>query len=141
MAETAARLEKVRTHNPGAGRTAFFYDSDDDPVYTAGCCGSLALLMHILGLQSITDSIEGRWVNVGWEHVVQQDPEIIVINDAVWSPANEKIQKLKTDPVLAQLQAVKNERFVIIPFSQTVLGMRFADGVENLAQQIEQMDQ
>lgn len=93
MAETAARLEKVRTHNPGAGRTAFFYDSDDDPVYTAGCCGSLALLMHILGLQSITDSIEGRWVNVGWEHVVQQDPEIIVINDAVWSPANEKKSK------------------------------------------------
>lgn len=141
MAETATRIEKVRTLNPGAGRSAFFYDSDDDPVYTAGCCGSPALLMRILGLNSISDDIEGRWVNVGWEHVVQHDPEIIVINDAVWSPADEKIQKLKTDPVLAQLQAVKNERFVIIPFSQTVLGMRFTDGVENLAQQIEELDQ
>lgn len=141
IAETAARIENVRNLNPGAGRSAFFYDSDDDPVYTAGCCGSPALLMRILGLKSITNDIEGRWVNVGWEHVVQQDPNIIVINDAVWSTADEKIEKLKSDPVLAQLQAVKDERFVVIPFSQTVLGMRFSDGVENLARQIEKLDQ
>ncbi|MCF4099226.1 ABC transporter substrate-binding protein [Maritalea mediterranea] len=141
MDETAARIEKVQALNPGAGRTAFFYDSDDDPVYTAGCCGSPALLMRILGLESITDEIEGRWVNVSWEHIVQQNPEIIVINDAVWSPAGDKIEKLKTDPVLSNLKAVQQERFLIIPFSQTVLGMRFTDGVENLARQIEELDQ
>lgn len=141
IAETSARIEKVRTLNPGAGRTAFFYDSDDDPVYTAGCCGSPALLMRILGLKSITEELEGRWVNVGWEHVVQNNPEIIVINDAVWSTADEKINKLKTDPVLSELNAVKEERFLIIPFSQTVLGMRFSDGVETLARQIEELDQ
>lgn len=139
--ETKVRIEKVQTLNPGAGRTAFFYDSDADPVYTAGCCGGPALLMRILGLNSITEDIEGRWVNVGWEHVVQHDPELIVINDAVWSTAAEKIEKLKNDPVLSDLDAVKNERFLIIPFSQTVLGMRFTDGVENLAQQIADMDQ
>ncbi|WP_424982542.1 ABC transporter substrate-binding protein [Maritalea sp. S77] len=141
IAETSARIEKVQTLNPGAGRSAFFYDSDADPVYTAGCCGGPALLMRILGLKSITEDIEGRWVNVGWEHVVQHDPELIVINDAVWSTAAEKIEKLKNDPVLSDLDAVKNERFLIIPFSQTVLGMRFTDGVENLAQQIADLDQ
>lgn len=138
--QTKARIEKVQTLNPGAGRSTFFYDSDGDPVYTAGCCGGPALLMRILGLKSITEDIEGRWVNVGWEHIVQNDPELIVINDAVWSTAAEKIEKLKTDPVLSDLDAVKNERFLIIPFSQTVLGMRFTDGVENLAQQIADLD-
>jgi iron complex transport system substrate-binding protein len=141
IAETSARIEKVQSLNPGAGRSAFFYDSDDDPVYTAGCCGGPALLMRILGLNSITEDIEGRWVNVGWEHVVQNNPDLIVINDAVWSTAGEKIEKLKSDPVLANLDAVKNERFLIIPFSQTVLGMRFSDGVETLARQIEELDQ
>jgi iron complex transport system substrate-binding protein len=139
--ETKARLEAVKTLNPGNGRTAFFFDSDTDPAYAGACCGGPALLMRTVGLKSVTDDVVGRWAKVSWEMVVQANPEIIILNDAGWSTAEEKITYMKNDPVISQLDAVKNERFLIIPFSETVLGMRFADGVETLATQLEALGQ
>ncbi len=139
IAETEARLEAVKKLSPGNGRTAFFFDSGEDPAYAGACCGGPALLMRTLGLLSITEEVEGRWAKVSWELVVEKNPEIIVLNEADWSTAEDKINYMKNDPVISQLDAVKNERFVTVPFSETVLGMRFADGLESLAKQLEEL--
>ena len=139
IAETEARLEAVKKLSPGNGRTAFFFDSGEDPAYAGACCGGPALLMRTLGLESITEEVEGRWAKVSWELVVEKNPEIIVLNEADWSTVEDKINYMKNDPVISQLDAVKNERFVTVPFSETVLGMRFADGLESLAKQLEEL--
>lgn len=38
--------------------------------------------------------------------------------------------------MLSQLRAVKEQNYIVIPFSETVLGVRFVDGVERLAKGI-----
>lgn len=135
-----ARFDAVSDAAPGAGMTAFLFDSGDTSPYTAGCCGSPATLMRQVGLDSITADVEGRWAEVSWELVVTADPDLIILNDADWSTAEEKRAYMENDPVLSELTAVQAGRFVTVPFSQTVLGMQFVDGVENLAAQLDALE-
>lgn len=127
-----SRLDAVAGANPGAGRTAFLFDSGTETAFSAGCCGAPALLMEAVGLKNISDGVEGRWADLAWEAVATAKPEVIVLIEAAWSSSAEKIEFLKADPVLSELDAVKNERFVVIPFSATLLGVRFVEGVEQL---------
>lgn len=133
------RFAAVADANPGAGRTAFLYDSGTDTALTAGCCGTPALLLRAVGLENIAADVEGRWADLAWEAVATADPDLIVLIDAAWSTAEEKIDFLKSDPVLSELDAVVNDRFVTVPFSETVLGVRFIDGVERLGAALEEM--
>jgi iron complex transport system substrate-binding protein len=136
IADTKARIEAVQQAPAGAGRTAFIYDSGTDTPFSIGCCGGPALVAKTAGLQSISADVEGTWVDLAWERVVAADPEVILLIEAGWSTAQEKREHMENDPVLSQLSAVKEGRFVVVPFSETLLGMRFADGVENVNAQL-----
>ncbi|RDE09028.1 ABC transporter substrate-binding protein [Pelagibacterium lacus] len=139
-ADIRARLDAIRDDNAGEGLTAFLFDSGTDTPYSAGCCGSPALLLASVGLTNIAADVEGRWAELAWEAVVVADPDVIVINDAVWSTAQEKIDYMEADPVLSQLRAVKDQNYVSVPFSETILGMRFVDGVERLSAGLDALD-
>src|SRR5690606_14645846 len=139
-ADIRARLDAIRDDNAGEGLTAFLFDSGTDTPYSAGCCGSPALLLASVGLTNIAADVEGRWAELAWEAVVVADPDVIVINDAVWSTAQEKIDYMEADPVLSQLRAVKEQNYVSVPFSETILGMRFVDGVERLSAGLNALD-
>lgn len=134
------RLEAVAGNNPGQGRRAFLYDSGTDTAFSAGCCGGPGLLLSSVGLENTAANVEGRWADLAWEAVVTANPEVIVLIDAEWSTAAEKIAHLKADPVLSTLDAVRNERFVTVPFSATLLGVRFVEGVEDLGAQLAALD-
>lgn len=138
-ADLRARLDAALAEAPGEGLTAFLFDSGSNTPLTAGCCGAPGLLLESVGLENIAGHVQGRWADLAWEAVVTADPDVIVINDAVWSTANEKIEYLESDPVLSELRAVKARNYVIIPFSETVLGVRFVDGVGRLAEGLAQL--
>lgn len=137
IAELQARLEAATEHKPGDGLKAFLFDSGSDTPFSAGCCGSAGLLLESVGLTNIAGSVEGRWADLSWEVVVTADPDVIVLNDAGWSTAQEKRAYMENDPVLSELTAVKEGRFISVPFSETVLGVRFVDGIERLSDGIE----
>lgn len=133
IAELEARLKAATESQPGAGLKAFLFDSGSDAPYSAGCCGSAGLLLESVGLTNIAGDVEGRWADLAWEAVVSADPDVIILNDAGWSTAEEKRAYMENDPVLSQLTAVKEGRFISVPFSETVLGVRFVDGIERLS--------
>ncbi|WIY52286.1 ABC transporter substrate-binding protein [Devosia sp. YIM 151766] len=144
-AETVAtdirsRLAAIAGANPGQGRRAFLYDSGTETAFSAGCCGAPGLLLDAVGLENIAAEVEGRWADLAWEAVVVGDPDVIVLIEAEWSTAEDKIAHLKADPVLSELDAVREERFVTIPFSATVLGIRFVEGVEQLGADLAALD-
>lgn len=138
--EMEARLEAVQADPAGKGLRAFIFDSGDDTPYSVGCCGTPTLLTSLTGLENIASDIEGTWVDLAWERVVAADPDVIVLIEADWSGAAAKRAYMEADPVLSQLRAVKAGRFVTLPFSETLLGMRFADGVERLNAQLAEVD-
>ncbi len=136
IAETEARLQAIQSASNGNGQTAFIYDSGDDTPFSIGCCGGPALLASTVGLESISADLPGQWVDLAWERVVAADPDVILLIEADWSTAAEKRAYMENDPVLSELRAVRDGRFVTVPFSQTLLGMQFANGVETVNAQL-----
>lgn len=135
IAEMQARLETVtETINDEAEPVKiFWYDSGTDDAFAGACCGTPNEIIRQVGAENIFADAEGNWATVSWEEVIARDPEAIVIIEADWSPAAEKIELLTTTPAYADITAVQEERFIVVPFSATTLGIRNVDAIETVA--------
>lgn len=111
----------------------FWFDSEDKGAYTGACCGAPNEIIKLAGAENIFADVEGSWATVSWEEVVARNPEAIVLTQAEWSTAEEKIALLKNTSAYANIAAVQREHFIIIPFSATSPGIRNVSAVEDLA--------
>jgi iron complex transport system substrate-binding protein len=136
IAEMQAQLANV-TATIGADREPvkiFWFDSEDGGSPLAGaCCGIPNEIIRQVGGENIFSDVAGSWATVSWEEVIDRDPAAIVVIDAEWSPALATIARLTGDPAYASIKAVQAERFVIVPFSATTLGIRNVAAVEMVA--------
>jgi iron complex transport system substrate-binding protein len=121
---------------PGTPLRVFMYDSGDDAPFAATCCSMFSNLIATVGGENIFGDVNGRWGTVSWEEVIQRDPEVIVLTEAVWSTSQEKIALLLSNPAYADITAVKNRRFVVLQFSSLVPGIRNATAIRELAEGI-----
>ncbi len=128
------RLAEIHTITQPADPkvTVFVFDSGDEAPYTAAGTGIVNALLEEAGGVNIFADVEGGFATVNWETVIERDPDVIVLHDASWSTAEEKIKYLKDTEVLAALRAVQAERFVIVPFTATQPGPRSIDVIETL---------
>lgn len=134
VAEQKAALAAL---DPAAGgTTALWYSSGTDSPYVGAGIGSPAMIMDAAGLTNIFGDVHDTWTSVGWESVVEADPDVIVLVDATWNTAASKIATLESSPATQGLVAVKNKRYVILPFAATEAGIR---NVEAAASTIEQL--
>lgn len=107
------------------------YDSGNDGVFTCSGANFESLLIEKAGGKNIFDDLnEKQWVTVSYEEVLKRNPDVIVIHDYDAPSIEEKIAEIKANPSLAQLDAVKNERFVIIALESVLPGSRMAYAVE-----------
>ena len=116
----------------------FLFDSGDDAPFTAACCSMFTNMIETAGGENIFDDVEGRWKTVSWEEVIDRDPELIVLTEADWSTSQEKIDLLLGTPALADITAVKGQRFVVLQFSSLVPGIRNATAIAELADAVGQ---
>lgn len=135
----AAAVEQSKAHNPGHISAAFWFSSPDintDP-YVAGRKGIPGFMLDTLGIRNIIDSDE-EWPTVGWETIAKANPTILVIArmDRRRFPADDhekKLAFLRSDPVTRHMDAVKNNRIVIMDASAMESSVRLFDGIEQLA--------
>lgn len=137
--DQAAVLEDLAAEKPGAGVDVFWYDSGDKTPYVGTGEGGPQLILDAVGATNVFADIPHGWTDVAWEKVIAADPDVIVLADASWSTAKEKIAYLKNDPVLSTMRAVRAGAFVALPFSETTPGVRLADGAVNVAGQLEEL--
>ena len=116
----------------------FLFDSGDDAPYTATCCSMFTNLVETAGGENIFDEVEGRWTTVSWEEVIDRDPQMIALTEADWSTSQEKMDLLLNNPALADITAVKEERFVVLKFSSLVPGIRNSTAITELARALGQ---
>jgi iron complex transport system substrate-binding protein len=90
-------------------------------------------LIELAGGKNVFDEIEKTWAEVSWEELVDRNPDVIVINDYSEVPTEDKIKELLSNPALADVTAVKNENFVILPLSTVFEGIQNDEAVELLA--------
>lgn len=109
------------------------FDSGEKEVFTAAQ-NFMNELVTIAGGKNIFSDVASGWATVSKEDTVERNPEVIVVIDYGSTTADEKINFLKNDPALKETDAVKNERFVILPLSAASEGVRAAEAIQILAQ-------
>ena len=137
----ATQRDEVAAIEPDdSGLTALWYSSGTDTPYVGAGIGNPQLLMDTVGLTNIAADVHDTWTSYNWEAVVDANPDVIVLVDATWNTAQSKIDRLTSSPATADLDAVKNSRYLIIPFAAGEAGVRSAPAAVDLAEQLSALD-
>ncbi|MEU3438117.1 ABC transporter substrate-binding protein [Streptomyces sp. NPDC006863] len=132
-ADNAATAKKLADLKP---LSVFVYDSGDKTAFTAGGEGIGNELIERAGGTNVFADLDKPFGDASWENVVDRRPEVIVIYDYGATTVEQKKKRLLTDPALADVPAVKNKRFAVMPLSDAVLGVRVPAAVDKLAAQL-----
>lgn len=136
LRERAAELnEKVSGLEPVR---VFYFDSDTGggiDMATIGNIGLQNLMVEMAGCENIFADMESQFFITSWEEVVNRDPEYIIVCDYYGEGyAEEKIEELKNNPATADMDAVVNERFIIVPGLAMFPSLECMDAVELIAE-------
>ena len=133
IAEMQAQVAEVRKDLPTDKPRVFLYDSGEDRAMTSGRLGMPQALIDAAGGRNILDDVEASWTRVNWENVVERNPQVIVIVDYGEVTAEQKEQFLLNSKALQSVDAIKNQRFIVIPYVQATPGIDNVLAVETLA--------
>lgn len=131
MRETLAEL---KTADAGRGTSVLWWDAGTETPSVGAGDGGPQLIIDAVGATNIFAGLSGNWTDASWEQVVKADPDVIVLIDALFSTAADKKAYLESDPALQSLTAVKNESYLVVPFSESTPGPRTIDGAVKLSQ-------
>ncbi|MBW5421689.1 ABC transporter substrate-binding protein [Streptomyces sp. BG9H] len=131
--ELAATEKKAKGGKPAS---VFVYDSGDKTAFTLGGRGIGNDIVERAGGRNVFADVDKSFGDASWEKVVERKPEVIVILDYGATTVAQKKRRLLDDPVLADVPAIKNKRFAVLPLSDVVTGVRAPKAVKKLAAQL-----
>lgn len=126
LAEVTAKVDRSRPLR------VFVYDSGEKAPFTAGAYAMPTAMIEAAGGRNIMDDLQKSWAEIGWEPVVERNPEVVVIVNYGDVTAEQKIAFMKTNPAFAKIDAVKNNRFVVLEYVEATPGPRNIKAVEKL---------
>ncbi|MBY8956450.1 MULTISPECIES: ABC transporter substrate-binding protein [unclassified Pseudomonas] len=133
IADMQNQVAEIRKDLPVDKPRVFLYDSGEDRAMTSGRLGMPQALIDAAGGRNILDDVDASWTRVNWETVVERNPQVIVIVDYSEITAEQKIEFLLKNPALQSVDAIKNQRFIVIPYVQATPGIDNVLAVETLA--------
>lgn len=141
-----AAIEKAAGLDLGDVSAVFWFSSaemDIDP-YVAGRKGPPGYMMNALGLKNVIESDE-EWPVVSWETIARANPTVIVVAEMdrrrfEADDIAKKLEFLKSDPVVSQMDAVKNNRIVVMGAHAMDPSIRNVAALETLAGALQDLD-
>lgn len=112
----------------------FVYDSGEDAPFTAGLFAMPTALIEAAGGTNVMDGFEKSWGTVTWEEVVEQNPEVIVIVNYGEVTAAQKRDFMMSNPAFAEIDAIRNDRFVTLEYVEATPGPRNIQAIKTLAE-------
>jgi len=110
----------------------FIYDSGEEKPFTAGEYAMPTALIEAAGGVNIMEDVDSSWVEVGWESVVERNPQVVVIVNYGDVTAEQKADFMRENPAFANIDAVKNNRFIVLDYVEATPGPRNIDAVKKL---------
>ncbi|MBB3037036.1 ABC transporter substrate-binding protein [Hoyosella altamirensis] len=115
-----------------------FWFADTKSPYVAGGLGSPNLLANSVGAENAFSDLTDDWAPVGWETVVERNPDVLVLGDLLRNrfPGDllaEKTAFLESDPLTRNLDAVRNGHYIALHGAEMNPSIRTVDGLEKLA--------
>lgn len=145
-AREAAAIQKAAALDLDDASAVFWFSSaemDIDP-YVAGRKGPPGYMMEKLGLRNVVESDE-EWPVVSWETIARANPSVIVVAEMdrrrfEADDVEKKLAFLRSDPVTSQMDAVKNDRIVILNAHSMDPSIRNVTALETLAEALPEFD-
>ncbi|WP_313711851.1 ABC transporter substrate-binding protein [Pseudomonas sp.] len=142
-ADLKARLDSAKQQLSGkdlSNTSALFWFSSADlgiAPYVAGRQGVADFMLRTLGVRNVVESTE-EWPTVGWETLAKANPTWLIIArmDRRRYPADDyqkKLEFLHNDPVTKHMDAVKNNRIIILDADAMQAGIRLFRGLQTLS--------
>ena len=122
--------QKLKSISP---KKVFVYDSGEDTPFTAGRFAMPTALIEAAGGINIMDDFQKSWGTVTWEEVIDRNPEIVVIVNYGKVTAEQKRKFMMSNPAFANIDAVKNNRFVTLEYVEATPGPRNIKAIKKLA--------
>ncbi len=130
-----AELDQIAGSIPdGEPLRVFVYDSGEDTPFTSGRYAMPTAMIEAAGGRNIMDDVETSWTRVAWEPVVERNPEVIVIVNYGDVTAEQKIDFMRSNPAFADIDAVRNNRFVVLDYVEATPGPRNIRAIRALAE-------
>jgi iron complex transport system substrate-binding protein len=129
------QLDDITTRIGGIEKPVrvFVYDSGTEKPFTSGRFGIPTAMIEAAGGVNIMEDVEKSWTEVSWEPVIERNPEVIVIVNYGDVTAEQKIAFMKENPAFKNLDAVKQDRFVVLEYVEATPGPRNVQAIERLA--------
>lgn len=107
-----------------------FDSGDDKPTVAAG--NSLEnLLIEEAGAENVFSNVNKQFAMVSWEDVVAKNPDYIILHETPEDKgAKNLINILKNNKELSNVNAVKNEKFIVVPLRYMFSGIYTVDAFE-----------
>ena len=109
------------------------YDSGEKDAMVVGS-GLANNLIDLAGGNNIFGKdAEKPYINVSWESIVAENPEVILVTDFMaGQPAQEKIDFLKSHPALKDVAAIKNDKIYVVGLADLSPGVRNPKLIEKM---------
>ena len=121
---------------------AFVFDSEDGDPFTV-FEGYTTNILKLIGVENVMSgqNVDKTWAKTSWESFVKADPDYIIIVDYSTSDRTEddfamKVDKMKNNPQLASVKAIKENHFIRVKLSEITPGVRTVDALERLAKEM-----
>lgn len=114
------------------------FDSGDQTVFTSGKFGGPQAVITAAGGNNVMADVSDTWTTVSWERVASSNPDVIVFVDYGTQTFAQKVALLESNPSTRDLPAVKNRRFLNLPYAMWVSSPLNIDAAEQLRYQLEQ---
>jgi iron complex transport system substrate-binding protein len=124
VAEQTAVLDEgldIAEDIEGTPRLVWFYSTAASSATpsVAGPGGLPQTVTELLGAENAFDDASSKWPEVSWDEIAARNPDVLVLADLTrgypGDTAEEKIEFLKSDPLTSTMDAVENDRFIIVP--------------------------
>ncbi|HBF30236.1 ABC transporter substrate-binding protein [Rhizobium sp.] len=129
------QLEDIKTKvsKTDTPTRVFVYDSGEQKPFTSGRFGIPTAMIEAAGGTNIMDDVDKSWTEVSWEPVIERNPQVIIIVNYGDVTADQKIDFLRKNPAFQNIDAVKNNRFVVLDYVEATPGPRNIDAISRLA--------
>lgn len=132
------RLRTLRAA-PQATRppTVLVFDSGQSAVFTSGSFGAPQAIIEAGGGVNAMADVDDTWTEVSWERVATSRPDAVVFVDYPGQSFEQKVAVLRANPATRDLPAVRQGRFLNLPYALWTSGPLNIDAAERVRESLE----
>ncbi|WP_406161458.1 ABC transporter substrate-binding protein [Streptomyces canus] len=110
----------------------FLYDSGQDQPFTSGRWATPDEIISKAGGVNVMHDVDDSWTTVGWESVVERNPDVIVVCDYGDVSAEQKKKFLLSYGPLRGVSAVEHKRIFVLDYVDLVESPRNPSAIARL---------